>query len=141
MTFSDVDHVDGRMFYHKVIDPQTPKNGIKELRYIDPRKIKKIREIKKKDGKMKMLMMHQTQWSTKSIMCTTKRYVGGSMNTGGIRIHPDAISFCPSGLVDQQKNVILSHLHKAIKPVNQLRMIEDSLVIYRISRATRKKNL
>ena len=132
-------YVDGRMFYHKVIDPQTPKNGIKELRYIDPRKIKKIREIKKKDGKMKMPGDAPDPMEYKEYYVYNEKGVGGSMNTGGIRIHPDAISFCPSGLVDQQKNVILSHLHKAIKPVNQLRMIEDSLVIYRISRAPERR--
>ena len=132
-------YVDGRMFYHKVIDPQTPKNGIKELRYIDPRKIKKIREIKKKDGKMKMPGDAPDPMEYKEYYVYNEKGVGGSMNTGGIRIHPDAIAFCPSGLVDQQKNVILSHLHKAIKPVNQLRMIEDSLVIYRISRAPERR--
>ena len=132
-------YVDGRMFYHKVIDPQAPKNGIKELRYIDPRKIKKIREIKKKDGKMKMPGDAPDPMEYKEYYVYNEKGVGGSMNTGGIRIHPDAISFCPSGLVDQQKNVILSHLHKAIKPVNQLRMIEDSLVIYRISRAPERR--
>ena len=126
------------MFYHKVIDPQTPKNGIKELRYIDPRKIKKIREIKKKDGKMKNGDAPELM-EYKEYYVYNEKGVGGSMNTGGIRIHPDAISFCPSGLVDQQKNVILSHLHKVIKPVNQLRMIEDSLVIYRISRAPERR--
>jgi len=65
--------------------------------------------------------------------------VGGSMNTGGIRIHKDAIAFAPSGLIDQQQNIVMSHLHKAIKPVNQLRMIEDALVIYRISRAPERR--
>ena len=132
-------YVDGRMFYHKVIDPQAPKNGIKELRYIDPRKIKKIREIKKKDGKMKMPGDAPDPMEYKEYYVYNEKGVGGSMNTGGIRIHPDAIAFCPSGLVDQQKNVILSHLHKAIKPVNQLRMIEDSLVIYTISRAPERR--
>ena len=132
-------YVDGRMFYHKVIDPTKPKNGIKELRYIDPRKIKKIREIKKKDGKMKMPGDAPDPMEYKEYYVYNEKGVGGSMNTGGIRIHPDAISFCPSGLVDQQRNVILSHLHKAIKPVNQLRMIEDSLVIYRISRAPERR--
>ena len=91
-----------------------PKNGIKELRYIDPRKIKKIREIKKKDGKMKMPGDAPDPMEYKEYYVYNEKGVGGSMNTGGIRIHPDAIAFCPSGLVDQQKNVILSHLHKAI---------------------------
>ena len=132
-------YVDGRMYYHKVIDPKNPKDGIKELRYIDPRKIKKIREIKKKDGKMKMPGNAPDPMEYKEYYVYNEKGVGGSMNTGGIRIHKDAIAYCPSGLVDQQQNIVMSHLHKAIKPVNQLRMIEDSLVIYRISRAPERR--
>src|SRR5210317_442389 len=132
-------YVDGRMYYHKVIDPKNPKDGIKELRYIDPRKIKKVREIKKKDGPIKMPGDAPDPMEYKEYYVYNEKGVGGSMNTGGIRIHKDAIAYCPSGLVDQQKNVVLSHLHKAIKPVNQLRMIEDSLVIYRISRAPERR--
>jgi hypothetical protein len=132
-------YVDGRMYYHKVIDPKNPKDGIKELRYIDPRKIKKVREIKKKDGPIKMPGDAPDPMEYKEYYVYNEKGVGGSMTTGGIRIHKDAIAYCPSGLVDQQKNVVLSHLHKAIKPVNQLRMIEDSLVIYRISRAPERR--
>ena len=132
-------YVDGRMYYHKVIDPKNPKDGIRELRYIDPRKIKKVREIKKKDGPMKMPGNAPDPMEYSEYYVYNEKGVGGSMNTGGIRIHKDAITYCPSGLVDQQKNVVLSYLHKAIKPVNQLRMIEDSLVIYRISRAPERR--
>ena len=132
-------YVDGRMYYHKVIDPKNPKDGIRELRYIDPRKIKKVREIKKKDGPIKMPGNAPDPMEYKEYYIYNEKGVGGSMGTGGIRIHKDAITYCPSGLIDQQKNVVLSHLHKAIKPVNQLRMIEDSLVIYRISRAPERR--
>ena len=132
-------YVDGRMYYHKVIDPKNVKEGIKELRYIDPRKIKKVREIQKKDGPIKMPGDAPEPMEYKEYYVYNEKGVGGSMSSGGIRIHKDAISYCPSGLVDQQKNVVLSFLHKAIKPVNQLRMIEDSLVIYRISRAPERR--
>ena len=97
------------------------QTNIKELRYIDPRKIKKVRETKKE--------------KSKRIECNKKTvdyYVyneKGMMTTQGIRISPDAITYCPSGLVDANKNHVLSYLHKAIKPVNQLRMIEDSLIV------------
>ena len=132
-------YVDGRMYYHKVIDPKNPKDGIRELRYIDPRKIKKVREITKKDGPIKMPGNAPDPIKFEEYFVYNEKGVGGAMNTGGVRIHPDAIAYCPSGLVDQQKNVVMSHLHKAIKPVNQLRMIEDSLVIYRISRAPERR--
>src|SRR5210317_235450 len=132
-------YVDGRMYYHKVIDPKNPKDGIKELRYIDPRKIKKVREIKKKDGPIKMPGDAPDPMEYKEYYVYNEKGVGGSMTTGGIRIHKDAIAYCPSGLVDQQKNVVLSHLHKAVKPVNQLRMIEDAVVIYRIARAPERR--
>ena len=132
-------YVDGRMYYHKVIDPSDPKKGIKELRYIDPRKIKKVREIKKKEGKMKMPGNAPDPMEYSEYYVYNEKGVGGSMNTGGIRIHKDAIAFAPSGLIDQQQNIVMSHLHKAIKPVNQLRMIEDALVIYRISRAPERR--
>ena len=131
-------YVDGRIYYHKIIDRESPVKGITELRYIDPRKIKKIREIRKKrpDG--------PTPYGLTVIDEFEEYYIyneKGVSNTtsGGIKIAPDAISFCPSGIVDQNKNIVLSYLHKAIKPVNQLRMIEDASVIYRIARAPERR--
>ena len=131
-------YVDGRLFYHKVIDRESTHKGITELRYIDPRKIKKIREIRKQrpDGPTpyRLSVVDQMQeyfiFNEKGITNTT---------SGGIKIAVDAIAFCPSGLVDQNKNMVLSYLHKAIKPVNQLRMIEDAAVIYRIARAPERR--
>ena len=131
-------YVDGRLFYHKVIDRESTHKGITELRYIDPRKIKKIREIRKQrpDGPTPygLSVVDQMQeyfiFNEKGITNTT---------SGGIKIAVDAIAFCPSGLVDQNKNMVLSYLHKAIKPVNQLRMIEDAAVIYRIARAPERR--
>ena len=128
-------YVDGRLFYHKIIDEKSPRKGIQEVRYIDPRKIKKVREkIVDKDRATGLEMTTKTQ----------EYYLFSNAGNGkstaqGIKISPDSISYCPSGLVDMHKGTVLSHLHKAIKPVNQLRMIEDSLVIYRISRAPERR--
>ena len=131
-------YVDGRIYYHKIIDRDSPIKGITELRYIDPRKIKKIREIRKKrpDGPTPygLTVIDEFEeyfiYNEKGVSNTT---------SGGIKIATDAITFCPSGIVDQNKNIVLSYLHKAIKPVNQLRMIEDASVIYRIARAPERR--
>ena len=131
-------YVDGSMYYHKVIDREAPRKGITELRYIDPRKIKKVREVRKKrpDGPTPhgLSIIDDFQeyylYNEKGVAGTT---------SGGIKIAPDTIAFCPSGMIDQNKNMILSYLHKAIKPVNQLRMIEDATVIYRIARAPERR--
>jgi len=132
-------YVDGRVYYHKIIDRNSPVKGITELRYIDPRKIKKIREVRKRrpDGAMGPSTLTMIDEFEEYFLYNEK----GVTNTtsGGIKIAPDAVSFVPSGLVDQNKNMVLSYLHKAIKPVNQLRMIEDSAVIYRIARAPERR--
>ncbi len=128
-------YVDGRMYYHKVIDKKNPKKGIQELRYIDPKKIRKVKEIKKKTkaGSSVELVEGVSEYYL---------YNDKGLHTGtneGIKIAPDSITYCPSGLIDQNRGHVLSYLHKAIKPVNQLRMIEDALVIYRISRAPERR--
>ena len=132
-------YVDGRIYYHKVIDRESPRKGITELRYIDPRKIKKIREVRKRrpDGATTPNSLTMVDEFEEYFLFNEK----GVTNTtsGGIKIAPDAVSFVPSGLVDQNKNMVLSYLHKAIKPVNQLRMIEDAAVIYRIARAPERR--
>ena len=131
-------YIDGRLFYHKVIDRKNPKRGIMELRYIDPRKIRKVKEISKenKDGSSVELIKKVNDY----YMYNDKGLQAGGPGTQeGIKIAPDSIVYCPSGLIDQNKGHVLSYLHKAIKPVNQLRMIEDSIVIYRISRAPERR--
>ncbi len=136
-------YVDGRIVYHKLIDPKNVKTGITELRYIDPRKIKKVRAPKNKNQVMslhlKILKNQQAIEFDEFFIYNEKGVQPGASATTGLKIAKDAIAFCPSGLVDQQKNLVLSYLHKAIKPVNQLRMIEDSVVIYRISRAPERR--
>ena len=129
-------YVDGRLYYHKIIDPKNPRRGIKEVRYIDPRKIKKVRETRKeRDQKTGMDMVVSVQPYYLYNQGGWER----SGASGGVKITDDSITYAPSGLVDMQKGSVLSHLNKAIKPVNQLRMIEDSLVIYRISRAPERR--
>jgi len=135
-------YVDGRIVYHKLIDPKNTKMGITELRYIDPRKIKKVRAPKQKPGNEfapKDPKRPQAIEFDEFFIYNEKGVQPGASATSGLKIAKDAIAYCPSGLVDQQKNLVLSYLHKAIKPVNQLRMIEDSVVIYRISRAPERK--
>jgi hypothetical protein len=135
-------YVDGRIVYHKLIDPKNTKAGITELRYIDPRKIKKVRAPKQKPGNEfapKDPKKPQAVEFDEFFIYNEKGVQPGASATSGLKITKDAIAYCPSGLVDQQKNLVLSYLHKAIKPVNQLRMIEDSVVIYRISRAPERR--
>ena len=127
-------YVDGRLYYHKVIDMKNPRRGIQELRYIDPRKIKKVKETRKSNKNTGIPMVEGVQhyyiYSPKGIKAGTSE---------GIKISPDSITYVPSGLVDANKGHVLSYLHKAIKPVNQLRMIEDAVVIYRIVRAPERR--
>ena len=131
-------YVDGRIYYHKIIDRESPIKGITELRYIDPRKIKKIREIKK--GRPVPLANIQVIHDYNEYFLYNEKGVAGpGMASGGLKIATDAITFCPSGLVDLNKNMVMSYMHKAIKPVNQLRMIEDAVVIYRIARAPERR--
>jgi len=132
-------YVDGRMFYHKIIDRESPIKGITELKYIDPRKIKKIREIRKKrpDGVVPHGLSVVDEFVEYFVY--NEKGVSGQTSGAGIKIATDTIAFCPSGLIDQNKNMVLSYLHKAIKPVNQLRMIEDAAVIYRIARAPERR--
>ena len=135
-------YVDGRIVYHKLIDPDNVKAGITELRYIDPRKVKKVRAAKKKPGNEfapNDPKRPQAIEFDEFFIYNEKGVQPGASATTGLKIAKDAIAYCPSGLVDQQKNLVLSYLHKAIKPVNQLRMIEDSVVIYRISRAPERR--
>ena len=135
-------YVDGRIFYQKIIDRDNPKKGIIELKYIDPRKIKKIREVRKKRPDVpspSSLNSLAVVDEYVEYFLYNERGVSGTTGTAGIKIAPDTIAFCASGIIDQNRNMVLSYLHKAIKPVNQLRMIEDAVVIYRIARAPERR--
>jgi len=130
-------YVDGRIYYHKVIDAKAPRKGIKELRYIDPRKIKKVREQRKeKDPKTGLDLVKDID---DYYLYNEKGMDQNTGTTSGIKITSDSVSYCPSGVVDMHRGTVISYLNKAIKPVNQLRMIEDALVIYRISRAPERR--
>ena len=129
-------YVDGKLFYHKIIDTKNPKQGIIELRYIDPTKIKKARQIQKnRDNKTGVDIVE----AINEYYIYNEKGLGQSGGNSGIKIAADAICYTPSGLIDGNSGRVLSHLNKAIKPVNQLRMIEDALVIYRISRAPERR--
>ena len=133
-------YVDGRLFYHKVIDPKKPKDGLLELRYIDPRKIRKVTEYENKRPEQLRGVDLNTQLTQKSAEYFLYNPKGLKNSTNqGMKITTDSITYCHSGIQDLNKNMTLSHLHKAIKAVNQLRMIEDSLVIYRLSRAPERR--
>ena len=150
-------YIDGRIYYHKIIDMKNPQEGIKELRYIDAMKMRYIRQQKKKPGENQTLnnqlkglkdpmeydfpeieefFIYNPKAGNQTGGTSSAIQSGGSQ---GIKITKDAITYCTSGLVDRNKGITLSYLHKAIKALNQLRMIEDSLVIYRLSRAPERR--
>ena len=132
-------YVDGRIFYHKVIDKKNPKLGIVDLKYIDPTKIKKVREVEKEKDSATGVEIPKKVTDYYVYNAKGLAHAGYGGASQGIRIAKDAITYCPSGVIDQNGGKVLSYLHKAIKPVNQLRMIEDALVIYRISRAPERR--
>ena len=133
-------YIDGRIYYHVVVDDKRPQEGIKELRYIDPRKIRKVREVKKeRDPKTNAdIIKSIAEYYVYSDRGTTTQTYGASVNSG-LRIAPDSIINVNSGLMDAKNTFVISYLHKAIKPLNQLRMIEDAVVIYRLSRAPERR--
>jgi len=150
-------YIDGRLYYNKVIDQKNPTAGIQELRYIDASKMRYVRQVKKpKNGNNPLSNIKREDPATYDFPEIEEFFVyspGGSGSTGGyntgtmsvggaskgIKMTRDSITYCTSGLVDRNKGSTLSWLHKAIKPLNQLMMIEDSLVIYRLSRAPERR--
>lgn len=127
-------YIDGRLYYQILIDENNIKNGIVELRYIDPRKIRRIKNIKKERTAQGVEVVKEVEeyylYNDKGITEQT---------TQGVKLGLDSVVYCPSGFIDPNTGMAMSYLHKAIKPVNQLKMIEDSLVIYRISRAPERR--
>jgi hypothetical protein len=145
-------YVDGRLYYHKVIDLKNPQEGIQELRYIDALKMRYVRQQrkdKKNDGLVRRNPNDETFvfpeideyfiYNSKGNNSATSQLNNTSSANSGVKFSRDSITYCTSGLVDRNKGTVLSYLHKAIKAVNQLRMIEDSLVIYRLSRAPERR--
>ena len=144
-------YIDGRLYYFKVIDVKNPEAGIQDLRYIDPMKMRFVRQEKKPD-KNDYMAIKASQNEQKVMTPEIEEYfvytpkpnfpsgmVAGSGGAKGVKIAKDSITYVTSGLVDRNKGTVLSYLHKAIKALNQLRMIEDSLVIYRLSRAPERR--
>ena len=137
-------YIDGRIYFHKLVDKSNPKKGLYDVRYIDPRKIKKVREVKKdKDPTTGVNMIKEVKeyfvYDDKGIANKPGQYKAGTANDKALKISKDAITYVSSGLLDQDKNIPLSYLHKAIRPANQLRMMENAMVIYRITRAPERR--
>lgn len=133
-------YIDGRLYFQVVVNTDKPKDGIQEIRYIDPRKIRKVREIlKDRDPKSGVeVIKATTEYYVYNDRGLTAQAYTASVNQG-TRISPDSIIFVPSGLLDAKSTMVIGWLHKAIKPLNQLRMIEDAVVIYRLSRAPERR--
>ena len=143
-------YIDGRLYYHKVIDLKAPNEGIKELRYIDAAKMKFVRHAKQQNKelgvrKQELSSVDMAFPELEEYFVYTPKLnqpmsnMGASSDQKGVKFSKDSITYCTSGLVDRNKGSTLSYLHKSIKALNQLRMIEDSLVIYRLSRAPERR--
>ena len=145
-------YVDGRLFYLKIIDVKKPEDGIQELRYIDPMKMKHVRQEKRTNNNSGPNLSALTNFNVNQvtypeieeyfIYTPTTNYPSGTLSSASknsVKIARDSVTYCTSGLVDRNKGTVLSYLHKSIKALNQLRMIEDSLVIYRLSRAPERR--
>jgi len=132
-------YVDGRLYHHIIIDVENPKKGIQELRYIDPRKIRKVKHIKKVGAKTKDGQVIPVTANGIEYFMYNERGLDQKGGGQGIKIAKDSVSYTHSGLLDARKSMVVSNLHKAIKPYNQLRMLEDAVVIYRIARAPERR--
>ena len=137
-------YVDGRLNYHLIIDEKNPKAGIQELRYIDPRKIRKVKEVKRKPDQKTNANLVKVErefyiYNDKGFNKQSSTTSAGAGTTSGVKIAKDSIAFVSSGLMDKNNTLVLSYLQKAIKPLNQLRTLEDATVIYRISRAPERR--
>jgi hypothetical protein len=129
-------YVDGRLYYHIVIDEKNPRQGIKDLRYIDPRKIRKIREpITEKDKRTGVTVYK----GINEYYMYNQGGMTSANSSQGVKIAKDSIAYCHSGLLDERNSMVYSYLHKALKPLNQLRMLEDAVVIYRLARAPERR--
>ena len=142
-------YIDGRLYLHLVVDESSTKSGIQELRIVDPRTIRKVREVQNKqhpeteseivEVEREYFVYNPMGFVSPSGRGSSQSPNGALMNYQGVRIAADSVAFCPSGLYDANKRTVLSWLHKAIKPLNLLRMVEDSSVIYRVSRAPERR--
>ena len=133
-------YIDGRLYYHIMIDEKKPREGIKELRYIDPRRIRKVREpAKRNNTKPPEPRGLRPAPAYNEYYLYNQQGIGSQQAAQGIKISPDSICHVHCGLMDGRNKMILGHLQKAIKPMNQLRMLEDAVVIYRLARAPERR--
>jgi hypothetical protein len=139
-------YIDGRIYYHAIIDPENPGEGLKELRYIDPRKLRKVREItRERHGQITIsktkneYFVYSETGYNKSIPTGTASSPVDYGSVGGLKISKDTMVHVTSGLLDKTNSVVLSHLHKAIRPMNSLRAIEDATIIYTLARAPERR--
>ena len=137
-------YVDGRIYYHVVIDEEVPDSGIQELRFVDPRKIKRIVEFEElrdqnTNATEKKVKNEYYVYSNEGFVGTSTFATMKPQSASTIKISPDSIVYADSGINDKSNKMVLSHLHKAIKPVNQLRALEDAAVIYRLARAPERR--
>ena len=133
-------YVDGRMYFHLLVDPKNPKKGIVGLRMIDPLQMKKVREVSKKKDKNGVEIVDKVKefyTYNQSGFEKNQSYAGQGGQT--LMISPDAVVYCTSGMMDANRRNIIGYMHKGLKAANQLRMMEDALVIYRISRAPERR--
>ena len=141
MDFKDLGHdifrrwyVDGRLYHHLVVNESNLKAGIQEIRPIDSAKMRKVKQVKKKKD---------PETGVQLIEKVDEYYIyqekPGSQHNAGVKLTIDSVSYCTSGLLDENRKRVVSYLHKALKPINQLRMMEDSLVIYRLARAPERR--
>jgi hypothetical protein len=140
-------YIDGRIYYHVIIDEKNPREGIKELRYIDPRKIRKVKEVlRTMKGQLPVTKVRdeyyvysERGYVARGPSTDMTWQVGNGQQVGGVKIHIDSIVYGTSGLMDQWNRIVLSHLHKALRPMNQLRSVEDATIIYRLVRAPERR--
>ena len=127
-------YIDGRVYHHIIVDLKRPNLGIQEIRYIDPTLIRKVKEVEK----------DKIQGQTADIIKSVKEYYlyqssNMAHNSEAVKVHLDSISHVTSGLMDPERKRVISYMHKALKPANQLKLMEDSLVIYRVARAPERR--
>jgi hypothetical protein len=136
-------YVDGKIYHHLVVDPSNEKMGIQDIRFIDAPKMRKVKEVKKKKDPVTNAEVIENVKEYYVYQESPGKGGAGSVHTAqnrqAVKFTEDSISYVTSGLLDEKRSKVLSHLQKAIKPVNQLRMMEDSLVIYRLARAPERR--
>ena len=136
-------YIDGRLYYHKMFDDKRPQEGIQELRFVDPRKIKKVRDITKtkdiKSGVEVITKIQEYFLFTDNPLVKNTMYAGGKFSGTGLKIDPAAIAYVTSGIIDLERNMVLGHLNKAVKPINMLKLAEDAMLIFRLSRAPSRR--